>query len=106
MLATALTPKGFGSCVIAIVNAAPALKPSRTVSLMKLTSDESLSAHATTLNAAKIIATEALQGIPRVSSGINEELEAPLFADSGPATPASAPLPNSSGFFDMRFSMA
>ena len=35
------TPKSFGSWVIAIVIAAPALNPSRIVSLMKLTSEES-----------------------------------------------------------------
>ena len=37
---------------------------------------------------------EALQGMPRVSRGMNEELDAALLADSGPATPATAPWPN------------
>ena len=46
------TPKSFGSCVIAMVSAAPALKPSRIVSLMKFTSDDRRSAHAATLIAA------------------------------------------------------
>ena len=46
-----------------------------------------------------------LAGIPRVSSGMNAPWAAALFADSGAATPAMAPLPNFSGVFDRRFSM-
>ncbi len=53
------TPKSFGSCVIAMVSAAPALNPSRIVSLMKSTSDERRSAHAAMLIAAKINAVSA-----------------------------------------------
>ena len=45
-------------------------------------------------------------GIPRASIGTNAPVEAALLADSGPATPATAPLPNSSGVFEMRRSMA
>src|SRR5690606_24730084 len=36
-------------------------------------------------------------GIPRVRSGINAPPDAALLADSGPATPSIAPLPNRSG---------
>jgi len=43
------------------------------------------------------MAIEALLGMPRVSRGMKEELEAALLADSGPATPSMAPFPNSSG---------
>ena len=39
------------------------------------------------IRAAKIIAIAAFPGIPSVRSGMNEELDAALFADSGPATP-------------------
>ena len=55
---------------------------------------------------AKIMAMAALPGMPRVSSGMNEALEAALLADSGPATPSIAPCPNSSGCFETFFSMA
>ena len=48
---------------------------------------------------AKIMAMAAFPGIPRVSRGMKEELDAALLADSGPATPAMAPCPNSSGCF-------
>ena len=44
------------------------------------------------------------EGSPSVSSGMNEVWAAALFADSGPATPSIAPLPNSSGCFETRFS--
>ena len=40
----AFTPKSFGNWVNAIVSAAPALKPSRIVSLMKLTSEAQIAA--------------------------------------------------------------
>ena len=43
------------------------------------------------------MAMAAFPGIPRVRSGMKEALAAALFADSGPATPWMAPLPNSSG---------
>ena len=43
-----LTPNNFGNWVMAIVSAAPALKPSRMVSLMKLTSELNRSSHAST----------------------------------------------------------
>jgi len=36
--------------------------------------------------------------MPSASIGTNAPVEAALFADSGPATPATAPWPNSSGF--------
>ncbi len=38
-------------------------------------------------------------GSPSASMGTNAPVEAALLADSGPATPATAPLPNSSGMF-------
>jgi hypothetical protein len=57
-------------------------------------------------SAAKIIAVAALPGIPSVRSGMNDEDAAALFAASGPATPAIAPCPNSSGLFATRFSTA
>ena len=53
------TPKSLGSCVIAMVSAAPALNPSRIVSLMKFTSDDRRSAHAATLIAATTSAVSA-----------------------------------------------
>ena len=45
-------------------------------------------------------------GSPSASIGTKAPVEAALLADSGPATPATAPLPNSSGVFEMRFSSA
>jgi hypothetical protein len=45
-------------------------------------------------------------GIPSASIGTKAPVEAELLADSGPATPATAPLPNSSGCLEMRFSKA
>ena len=45
-------------------------------------------------------------GMPREKSGIKPLLDAALFADSGPATPSMAPLPNSSGCFENLFSAA
>jgi hypothetical protein len=46
-----------------------------------------------------ISAMTGLDRIPSVSSGMNEVCAPALFADSGPATPSIAPLPNSSGVF-------
>src|SRR5688572_22265429 len=45
-------------------------------------------------------------GMPSASIGTNAPVDAALLAASGPATPATAPLPNSSGVFEMRFSSA
>ena len=45
-----------------------------------------------------------LPGRPSVRSGMKDVWAAALFADSGPATPSMAPLPNSWGFFAERFS--
>src|SRR6476660_8146017 len=42
-----------------------------------------------------ISAITALGGMPRVSSGMKDVWAAALLADSGPATPSMAPLPNS-----------
>lgn len=44
-------------------------------------------------------------GIPRLSMGIKLVWAAALLADSGPATPSMAPLPNFSGVLLMFFSM-
>ena len=52
------------------------------------------------------IAVAGIDGMPSTSSGIIEEPVVALFAVSGPATPAIAPLPNASGVFEMRFSTA
>jgi hypothetical protein len=43
-------------------------------------------------------------GMPRVNSGTMPPPTPALLAASGPATASMAPLPNSSGFFDSRFS--
>jgi hypothetical protein len=48
----------------------------------------------------------AFAGKPSVSKGMNALLVAALFAVSGPATPAIMPVPNFSGVFDKRFSVA
>ena len=53
------TPNSLGSCVIAMVRAAPALKPSRIVSLMKFTSEESLRSQARKLMRANTRAVSA-----------------------------------------------
>ena len=45
-------------------------------------------------------------GRPSASIGTKAPVEAALFADSGPATPATAPLPNSSGCLETRRSIA
>ncbi len=51
-----------------------------------------------------INAMTALDGIPSVSIGMNDVWAAALFADSGAATPSTAPLPNSSGRLEIFFS--
>ena len=48
----------------------------------------------------------ALAGMPRVSSGMNDDVAAALFAVSGAATPSTAPWPNRSGCLDRFFSTA
>src|SRR4051812_11776023 len=45
-------------------------------------------------------------GMPSASIGTNAPVDAALLADSGPATPATAPCPNSSGRFEIFFSTA
>src|SRR6202030_4130249 len=45
-------------------------------------------------------------GRPSASMGTKAPVEAALLADSGPATPANAPLPNSSGCLERRRSTA
>ena len=47
-----------------------------------------------------------IEGMPSASSGIMAVPVVALLAVSGPATPAMAPLPNCSGCFEKRFSMA
>ena len=51
-----------------------------------------------------IRAITALEGMPSVSSGMNEVCAPALFADSGPATPSIAPLPKREGSRAMLFS--
>ena len=51
-----------------------------------------------------IRAMMALDGRPSVSSGMNEVCAAALLADSGPATPSMAPLPNRVGSLATFFS--
>jgi hypothetical protein len=51
-----------------------------------------------------ISAITGLAGMPSVKSGMKEVCAPALLADSGPATPAMAPWPNSSGCFETRFS--
>src|SRR5712692_3422067 len=53
-----------------------------------------------TIMAASNSAATGVPGTPRASIGTNAPDVAALLADSGPATPATAPLPNSSGCFD------
>ena len=50
-----------------------------------------------TIIAASITAGIGPEGTPRASMGTNAPEVAELLADSGPATPATAPCPNSSG---------
>ena len=63
-----LTPNSLGSWVMAIVSAAPALKPSRMVSLMKFTSELRRSSHATTHMAATTSAVSAAMPAQRCGS--------------------------------------
>src|SRR3954447_18016433 len=51
-------------------------------------------------------AAVAVVGMPRVSSGTRPPAAEALLVASGPATPSMAPLPNSSGLRDRRFSSA
>ena len=44
-----------------------------------------------------ISAITALPGMPSVSIGMNDACAPALLADSGPATPSIAPLPNRDG---------
>ena len=53
-----------------------------------------------TIIAASITAGTGPDGTPSASIGTKAPEVAALFADSGPATPATAPLPNSSGCFE------
>ncbi len=52
------------------------------------------------------IAVAGIAGMPSTSSGTIALPVVALFAVSGPATPAIAPWPNSSGCFEKRFSTA
>src|SRR5215475_9212165 len=52
-----------------------------------------------------MIAAVADVGRPSVSIGTSTPAADALLAASGPATPSIAPCPNSSGFFDSRFSI-
>jgi hypothetical protein len=63
-----LTPNSFGNWVRAIVSAAPALKPSRMVSLMKLTSELSRNSQAITHIAAMTTAVSAAMDAQRAGS--------------------------------------
>src|SRR5690349_2130337 len=51
-----------------------------------------------------MMAAVAEVGSPRVSNGTSTPAAAALLAASGPATASIAPLPNSSGFLETRFS--
>ena len=55
-----------------------------------------------TMIAASMTAVIGPVGMPSASIGTNAPVAAALLADSGPATPSIAPLPNRSGCFDMR----
>src|SRR5262245_30871920 len=59
-----------------------------------------------TIMAASSSAAMGTPGTPSASMGTKAPDVAALFADSGPATPATAPRPNSSGRFDTLRSMA
>ena len=52
-----------------------------------------------------IRAITAFDGMPSVSSGMNEVCAPALFADSGAATPSMAPLPKRDGSLARRFSI-
>jgi hypothetical protein len=51
-----------------------------------------------------INAMTALEGMPSVSSGMNDVCAPALLADSGAATPSMAPLPKRDGSFAIFFS--
>ena len=57
------------------------------------------------VSAASMIAAVALVGRPRDSIGTSVPAAEALLAASGPATPSMAPLPNSSGCLESRFSV-
>ena len=59
-----------------------------------------------TMRAASITAGMGPEGTPSASMGTKAPEVAALFADSGPATPATAPWPNSSGRRESRRSTA
>ena len=59
-----------------------------------------------TIIAASMTAGIGPEGTPSASIGTKAPEVAELFADSGPATPATAPRPNSSGWADRRRSTA
>ena len=63
-----LTPNSLGNWVRAIVSAAPALKPSSMVSLMKLTNELNLNSHASTHMAAMTTAVSAAMDAKRAGS--------------------------------------
>ncbi|MNY53873.1 hypothetical protein D3C86_1896720 [compost metagenome] len=56
------------------------------------------------MKAPSISAMVGLPGMPSRSVGMNAVCEAALLADSGPATPSTAPLPNRSGSLATLFS--
>ena len=53
-----------------------------------------------------ISAITGLEGMPRVSIGMNDACAPALLADSGAATPSIAPLPKLAAFFETFFSSA
>jgi hypothetical protein len=57
-------------------------------------------------SAPRITAMVPFAGMPSVSRGMKDDVAAALFADSGAATPSTAPCPNRSGVFDRFFSNA
>ena len=59
-----------------------------------------------TIMAARSSAAMGTPGTPSASMGTKAPEVAALFADSGPATPATAPRPNSSGCFEILRSTA
>ncbi len=58
-----------------------------------------------TISAPSSSAMMPLAGSPSVSSGMNDVCAAALLADSGPATPAMAPVPSGGPLEDTFFSM-
>src|SRR4030042_2758421 len=51
------------------------------------------------------MAVGGAKGMPRTKRGMKAAWHAELLADSGPATPSMAPLPNSSGCLEMFLSI-